>query len=297
MMEIEFHQLDLRYEGLRIRSRDLEKRLVASIAEVGQLVPIVIVPADENPGKRVLIDGFKRVRAMRRLRCDIVRATLWDLKEIDALLLVRSMRARDGEAALEQGWLLHALHDRFDLDFADLSRLFDRSQSWVSRRIDLVRQLPDTVQESIRAGRIVAHAAGKYLVPLARANREHCERLSQRIASSRLSSRQVKEIYDAWRDSGPEARERIVEDPLTFLRAREEMGERDRDRLGPREGLLQDVAMIAAASRRATQRLRGGVAGMLTERDQDDIYSSVRLAGSEIRRLQTVLEETMGGTG
>jgi len=36
-LELELGQLDLRYENLRVRSRERHKRLVASISEVGQL--------------------------------------------------------------------------------------------------------------------------------------------------------------------------------------------------------------------------------------------------------------------
>ena len=62
-MELEHQQLDLRYSQLRLRSPRQEKRLVASIAEVGQLVPISVVRADADPARLIVIDGFKRVRA------------------------------------------------------------------------------------------------------------------------------------------------------------------------------------------------------------------------------------------
>ena len=35
-MELEFHQLDLRYEGLRVRRAEREHRLLAALAEWGQ---------------------------------------------------------------------------------------------------------------------------------------------------------------------------------------------------------------------------------------------------------------------
>ena len=42
-MQLEFHQLELRYERLRIVRPEPERRLLASLAEVGQQVPIVVV--------------------------------------------------------------------------------------------------------------------------------------------------------------------------------------------------------------------------------------------------------------
>ena len=46
-MQLEFHQLELRYERLRIVRPEQERRLLASLAEVGQQVPIVVHP--DNP--------------------------------------------------------------------------------------------------------------------------------------------------------------------------------------------------------------------------------------------------------
>ena len=42
-VQLEFHQLDLRYEQLRVVRPEVERRLLASLAEVGQQVPIVVV--------------------------------------------------------------------------------------------------------------------------------------------------------------------------------------------------------------------------------------------------------------
>jgi hypothetical protein len=52
----------------------------------------------------VLVDGYKRVRALRRLGQDLVASTCWDLSEAEALVLDRLMRTGDGATALEQGW-------------------------------------------------------------------------------------------------------------------------------------------------------------------------------------------------
>ena len=84
-MDLEFQQLDRRYEALRKRSPRREARLLASLAELGQQVPVVVV-ADGVGDGHVLVDGYKRVRALVRLRRDTVRATVWDLAEAEALL-------------------------------------------------------------------------------------------------------------------------------------------------------------------------------------------------------------------
>ncbi len=109
-MDLEFHQLDLRHQGLRVRRVEKERRLLGSLPEVGQQVPIVVV-ATVEPGRYLVIDGYKRLRALRRLRLDTVRATVLDLSEAEALLLLHSQRTDEAEIALEQAWLLLALHE------------------------------------------------------------------------------------------------------------------------------------------------------------------------------------------
>ncbi len=72
-MDLEFHQLDRRYEDLRLRRPERERRLLASLCEQGQQVPIVVVKAQ---GSYRVIDGFQRLRCLQRLGADTVRATL-----------------------------------------------------------------------------------------------------------------------------------------------------------------------------------------------------------------------------
>jgi hypothetical protein len=57
-VEVELHQLLLRYERLRKRHPQAERTLLASLAEIGQQVPVVVVGEAE---RFVLIDGYKRV--------------------------------------------------------------------------------------------------------------------------------------------------------------------------------------------------------------------------------------------
>lgn len=56
-MELEFHQLELRYERLKVVRPETERRLLASLAEVGQQVPIVVVQGTAE-GSFVVIDGY-----------------------------------------------------------------------------------------------------------------------------------------------------------------------------------------------------------------------------------------------
>ena len=261
-MDLEFHQLELRYESLRSREPEREKRLLASLSERGQQVPIVVVAVDEG-ARYVVIDGYKRVRALRRLRSDTVLATRWELGESDALILDRLLRATGRDNVLEEAWLLAELQQRFGLSAHELARRFDRGESWVSRRLGLVRALPLEAQEQVRRGRIVPHAAMKYLLPLARAKAEDCVRLVAALRR-RLSSRELGRLYAVWVSGDERTRERLFTDPELFLRIEEEAS---KEAPTPSEALIEDLKVLGAVARRAERRLREGAArGLVSSR-------------------------------
>jgi ParB family transcriptional regulator, chromosome partitioning protein len=252
-MELELHQLDLRYQALRRRSARKERSVLASLAQIGQQAPVVVLATDgERP---VLLDGYKRVRALERLGRDAVRATAWTLPEPEALLLERLMRCAEAESALEQGWLLRELCERFGLTSTEVARRFDKSPSWVSRRLALVRELPESIQERVRSGELVAHAAMKHLVPLARANRAEAEQLAKACGARQLSSREVGGLCAAWRSGTEATRALILHSPEVVLRAHQEAA-RPKEPAGPDERLLSDFAALSGISRRAARLLR-----------------------------------------
>jgi ParB/RepB/Spo0J family partition protein len=286
-MNLELHQLDLRYEKLRAHKPEAERKLVGSLAAIGQQVPVIVVRS-ETPTQFVLVDGYKRLRALRRLGHDLVGATCWDLGEAEALVLDRLMRTGEGATALEQGWLLHELAGRFALSLEDLGRRFARSTSWVSRRLALVEELPEAIQEHVRRGALPAHAAMKHLVPLARANPAACTRLVAAIAGQGLTNREVGQLYAAWRDGLPAIRDRVLTAPLLFLKARQVVGPAPDD-----EGraLLDDLDMLAAIARRARRRLRQGVFRRLLPPEQQEVGRLSLVAHDEMTRLAARLHE------
>jgi ParB family chromosome partitioning protein len=172
-MQLEFHQLDRRWEHLRVREPHRQRHLLASLAESGQQTPIVVVISKDNSERYLVIDGHKRIAALQQLGRDTVEATIWPMSEAEAVLLSRSLRLSPQESALEQGWLLSELEQRFGYSLDELARRFDRSSSWVSRRLALVELLPGAVQRRVREGSITAQIAMKYLVPVARVRRRN----------------------------------------------------------------------------------------------------------------------------
>jgi ParB family transcriptional regulator, chromosome partitioning protein len=100
-MHLEFHQLDLRWEHLRVREPRRQRQLLASLAESGQQTPIVVVASKDGNQRYLVIDGHKRMAALRQLSRDTIEATVWPMGEAEALLLSRSLRFSPQEGRLQ----------------------------------------------------------------------------------------------------------------------------------------------------------------------------------------------------
>ena len=83
-MQLEFPQLERRWEHLRVRHAARQRRLLASLAEVGQQTPIVVVAVEGQADRYVVIDGYKRIAALEQLGRDTVEAVVWPMSEAAA---------------------------------------------------------------------------------------------------------------------------------------------------------------------------------------------------------------------
>jgi ParB-like chromosome segregation protein Spo0J len=209
------------------------------------------------------------------------------------------MRSADGNGPLEEGWLLAELRDRFGMSAEELARRFDKSASWVSRRLSLVTELPQEIQAQVRRGEIVAHAAMKHLVPLARANREAAVRLAAALAPERPTSRQVAALYAAWLGGSEATRARVVEDPRLFLRARDALARRpDPAEQGPLAVLLADLGALTGVARRALRHLRcEGLARQLAPPEREEVRRGLAQAQADVEALFTRGEKEVGDAG
>lgn len=288
-MELEFHQLDLRYEALRVRRVEEERRLLGSLSESGQQVPIVVVALAEEPGRYVVIDGHRRLRALRRLGRDTVSAMVWPVSEAEALLADRGQRQSATLNALETGWLLRELSERHGLSGEDLATRLGRSPSWVSRHLGLVREIPPAVQEQVRAGRLPAQAVMKYLLPIYRVRPEDADALAAAAVRGRWSSRDLGELYRAWTTASEPVRARLVAEPELFLRARRELSAPDPRPEATVDRVTRDLDLVGVLVRRCTRLLR--TEGGLTSQERARLSSLAAQAAADLNRLERQLQE------
>jgi ParB/RepB/Spo0J family partition protein len=285
-MQLEFHQLDRRWEHVRVHHPARQRRLLASLADSGQQTPIVVVPAEGGADGYVVIDGYKRIAALKQLGRDTVEAVVWPMSEAAAVLLDRSLRLSEQETALEVGWLLQELERRFGYSLDELARRFDRSATWVSRRLALVELLPEAIQQQVREGRIASQAAMKFLVPVARQSLEDCQRMAAIFAEHRCDTREAGQLYAAWRRGSAAIRKRILDDPALFFKTQRQ------EKLPPGTGteLIRDLEMVTAIVNRAHRRLAGAEA---VELDHPQRAAARQQIGRIEKQLQRIGEKLL----
>jgi ParB/RepB/Spo0J family partition protein len=289
-MQLEFHQLDRRWEHLRVRHPARQRRLLASLAESGQQTPVVVVAAEGQADRYVVIDGYKRIVALEQLGRDTVEAVVWPMTEAAAVLLDRSLRLSEHETALEVGWLLAELEQRFGYGLAELACRFDRSVSWVSRRLALAELLPEAIQQQVREGKVLAQVAMKFLVPVARQSLEDCQRMATIFSQHHSDTREAGQLYAAWRKGSPAIRKRILDDPELFFKTQRQAPEKAR--ADTADELLRDLEMMAAIVNRAQRRLAGAASTELDHQQSHAVRQQINRIQNQLRRIdETILLE------
>lgn len=291
-MQLEIHELDRRYASLRIDDPSRRSQLAASIGQHGQQAPVLVVRdtfAQTALPPLILVDGYQRVAALVELGRDLVDAVVIDgVSVADALVLRHRLSARR-PTALEDGWLLVELIDSHHTTQETLGIVLNKSTSWVSRRLALVRELPVNAQDAVRDGLIPPHAAMKYLAPLARAKRSDCEKLVEGLAPPRVTTREVERLYLAWRRADPEGRARIVTFPRMFLKVDEALTSTPDVPIDEAAALVDELETVSGMCRRVRKRLRSGVLDRATGAERTTIASAWRetreAVGSLVARM------------
>jgi hypothetical protein len=161
----------------------------------------------------------------------------------------------------------------------ELARRFDRSVTWVSRRLGLVELLPESIQQQVREGKIAPQAAMKFLVPVARQSLEDCQRMAAIFAEHHCDTREAGHLYAAWRRGSGAVRKRILDDPALFFKTQRQ----EKMPAGPAAELIRDLEMVAAIVNRAHRRLAGAEAVELSPPQR-------AAAGQQIERIAKQLQ-------
>jgi ParB family chromosome partitioning protein len=258
-LELDLHRLELRFAASRLVEPRAVARIAHSIERCGQVVPCIVVAVPSAGGERlVLIDGYRRVAALRRLGRDTASVERWTCDVTDALLSLLARTQSRPFASIEEALLIRELMQGLGLSQHDLARRCGRDVSWVSRRLQLLSGLPDAALTAVRDGTLSSWSASRIVVPLARANAEHADRLLTALADAPLSTRELRCWFEHYQKAFRSARDHMVNRPRLFIDALRETGEQragERLRDGPEGECAADLRSIEVVVARLRKRV------------------------------------------
>ncbi len=222
IMSVEHHCLRLRYAHLHAQNSRTLETLTTSIEQYGQLVPVIIVPEKEDD-QWVLIDGYHRVKVLKRLGKDTIEAEVWNCPIEEALMRMLRNHPTHTPGILEEALVLHELHSHCGLSQQELAAQMGRKQSWVSGRLSLVENLPDSIIDVLSKGTLSLWVCVRILAPIARAISEHAQCLLTYLLKHSHSTREMQSFYDHYQRSTHQARSKMVEHPDLFFKAQKLM--------------------------------------------------------------------------
>jgi ParB family chromosome partitioning protein len=254
-VNVDLGSLDLRYAHTRVAKPKHVDMIANSIDRFGQITPVLIIPQDKL---LVLIHGFVRLQAIRKLGRDTILADIHEISEAQALVhLLADTEQRQWEA-VEQAWIIRDLKERLGCSLHQIARGIGYDTSWVARRLSLIEGLPEDILRSVCTGHVSTYAATRVLVPLARANRDHAEKLVAHLAHTPLSTRELSEFLKHYEGSNKQTRERMISDPLLFVKAKKTRADKaaaENLHQGPEGAWMKDWDIVKAVVRRMMRHL------------------------------------------
>ena len=256
--QIDLHRLELRFEATRITDPAAVQRLAESIQTSGQLVAC-IAAGDQDSGALVLMDGYRRVGALKRLGADTALVQCWHCPVGPALAQMLAHSFSRAFDPMEEALMLRELIDSLGLSQREAARQCARDVSWVQRRLVLLAALPGDLVQAVRNAQVSSWAAARILAPLARANSAHASQLLAGMGTNRLSTRELQAWFSHYQTSQHTQRQRMVEHPRLFI---DSLNERQSQRLakdlrsGPEREVASEVGYLQAQLRRVCQRLQ-----------------------------------------
>jgi len=188
-LEIPLSEIGQSYGRLRLIHPQADARMVDSLHRFGQVFPVVVTEGERYE----LIDGFKRVRALKRLGCDRVTARVLELNVHGLKAAMLDLNWKRGSISdLEEAMVVHSLCRDDGLSQVEVAVLVGRHKSWVCRRLSLIERLCDEALDHIRLG-LIPTSIGRELGRLPRGNQQGalgtivkyrlCSRESARLVS------------------------------------------------------------------------------------------------------------------
>ena len=199
------NQLDLSLAHLRQCSESSIKKMVSSLEKCGQLNPIIAAGDEKN---FILVDGFKRQQAAVIIGMDKLSTQVLPLSKVNMKAYIYLLNRNDGFSFIEECLLIHELVEKDGLTQTEISVMLERHKSWVSRRLNIYRNLNSKVIDDIRTG-LIPSGSGRSLAQLPQCNQVD---FSAAILRDNLKVNEIKRLVNLWKKAdSPESKRFVVE--------------------------------------------------------------------------------------
>lgn len=207
-------RIDQRLQRYRLAQPKLEKSMAQSLERYGQVSPVVICVHEDD---YVLIDGFKRLTAARRVKgITNLAARRMEVDQQGAKAAIYHLNRIGGRPLeLEEAWIVHALVREDGLSQVEAAQLLGRHKSWVNRRLAMLERLCDAAREELRLG-LLTPSIARQLTRLPMGNQADALRAARDAALTSTELRGVVDLLLA--SSTQEQTAFVLSDPRRALR-------------------------------------------------------------------------------
>ncbi|MBT0160944.1 ParB/RepB/Spo0J family partition protein [Candidatus Bathyarchaeota archaeon A05DMB-2] len=190
------------------------EELAESIEREGQLKPIIVRPHPSRPGCFQVVDGEHRIRALKKLGRDVVRAEVRRLSDEEACLLAMRVNEMHGKRLeeLEEGLHIKRMMEQFEYTQTEIAEKFKKSQPWVSYRLGLVERLSPETREAFIT-RVIDATHAREIAVLPRGDQAV---VVAKVVKDKLSSRKTVALVQAIKER-PNDKEEILAKPVEIV--------------------------------------------------------------------------------
>lgn len=219
VIPVRLDEFDLDLERLRCARSTAVARMTRSLSLKGQLTPVLTA---EHRDRYLLVDGFKRYRAAEKLGQVSLNAVVVSVDNTHAKAMLYLSNRQDGFSIIQEALLIRELIEIDGLTRKEAGLLLDRRKSWISRRLDMVRQLSPEVIEALLLEQIPP-GGGSSLARVPLCNQVE---FAAAIQTHHLSSNEIHRVVDCYcKAPHPDLKQTILRSPEKSLCViEEEMG-------------------------------------------------------------------------